>query len=372
MPGLPEPAVHDSYTPAWPDGAAGPTLVAITSNTLCFGGAERQRVVLANGLVERGYEVRVVLIQEDGPLLSQLDQRVNVLRPKRFFNHTIAPPGGGLIITGTTNTECSHAFLWRYAAPRSRRWIVASHTPGTFYERTYPRVLEQLINRSDRLVALSERHLEGLRRHDRLTPPAVIIPNGTDLPPADGVRVGTLDPLRFGVVARLVPQKGIDILLTALAALPQEGLRRWELIVAGWGDELESDRALAVDLGLGDRVRWLGPMDFPEAIQHFDVLVLPSRSEALPMVLIEAMMSGVPVMASAVGSVPELLHDGAHGVLVEPTVAAWSRALTQAISGSVAWEPLATEALSFARSGLTADAMVDRYARVIDGLAVTR
>jgi glycosyltransferase involved in cell wall biosynthesis len=372
MSGLSEPAVHDSHAPAPPEGAAGRTLVAITSNTLCFGGAERQRVVLANGLVDRGYEVRVVLIQDDGPLLEQLDPRVSVLRPRRFFNHSLSPAGGGVMVTGTTNTECSHSFLWRYAEPRRRRWIVASHTPGTFYERTYPRVLETLINRSDRLIALSDRHLLGLRRYDRLEPPAVVIPNGTDLPPADEVRVPTCGHLRFGVVARLVPQKGIDLLLAALAALPAEGILPWELVVAGWGDELDQDRRLAADLGIGDRVRWLGPVDFPDAIRHFDVLVLPSRSEALPMVLIEAMVSGVPVMASAVGSVSELLGDGARGVLVDPTVTAWRYALTRVLRGPFDWSPLATAALAFSRAELTAEVMVDNYARVIDELAVPR
>ncbi|HSL56895.1 MAG TPA: glycosyltransferase [Acidimicrobiales bacterium] len=345
--------------------------VSITSNTLCFGGAERQRVVLANGLLRRGYDVRMVLIQDDGPLLGQLDPQVRVVRPRRFFNHTVSPHDGGVMVTGTTNTECSHACLWRYAAPRSRRWIVASHTPGTFLERTYEPILHHLIVRSDGLIALSERHAEALRAHEGFRLPTAIIPNGTDLAPAPRARSLPPGGLRFGVVGRLVPQKGIDLLLAALAGLPSD-LPPWEVVVAGWGDELDGDRAEAVRLGLGGRVRWLGPVDFPQAIDAFDVLVLPSRSEALPMVLIEAMMSGVPVMASAVGSVPELLGHGRHGTLVEPTADAWRDALVRALGRELPLEQAADAALAHARVELTADAMVDRYARVIDDVAVTR
>jgi glycosyltransferase involved in cell wall biosynthesis len=350
----------------------GRTVVAITSNTLCFGGAERQRVILANGLLVRGYEVRMVLIQDDGPLLDQLDPGVTVLRPHRFFNYTVSPHGGGVMVSGTTNTECSHACLWRYAAPRSRRWIVASHTPGTFIERTYPPILHQLINRADCLVALSHDHVDALHRHDKLTPRAVVVTNGTDLEPVSTARRFPGGRVRFGVVARLVPQKGIDILLAALADLPNDREPPWELVVAGWGEELGRDQALAEALGIRDRVRWLGPVDFPAAAREFDVLVMPSRSEALPMVLIEAMMTGVPVMASTVGSVPELLGRGRYGVLVEPTVVAWRHALGRALEGVVPFASLAAAALEHAKVNLTADAMVDGYARVIDELVVAR
>ncbi|MCW3016472.1 MAG: glycosyltransferase [Solirubrobacterales bacterium] len=118
-------------------------------------------------------------------------------------------------------------------------------------------------------------------------------------------------------VARLEPAKGVDVLLEATRALPDV-----RVVVAGDGPERERLAPLARTghaelLGVRD--------DVGDLLEAADVVCLASRHEALPLSLLEAMRSGRPVVASAVGGIPELLADGA-GVLVAPGDAAALRA----------------------------------------------
>lgn len=112
--------------------------------------------------------------------------------------------------------------------------------------------------------------------------------------------------------------KGIDLLLEATADCVQRGLDLAVVIVGGGRlkDELE---ALGDTLGLSDRVTFTGPVPSGQAVRDYldsaDLFVLPSRSEGLPRVVIEAMARGLPCVATRVGGIPELLDEDA---LVEP------------------------------------------------------
>jgi len=119
-------------------------------------------------------------------------------------------------------------------------------------------------------------------------------------------------------LGRLASVKGIDVLLEALERLKCQDVRP-HLLVVGDGPRRSSLEALADDLGLQTRVRFLGwKADIREVLGAADLLVLPSRNEGYPHAVIEAMAAGIPVIASAVGEVPELVEDGATGFLVPP------------------------------------------------------
>ena len=120
-------------------------------------------------------------------------------------------------------------------------------------------------------------------------------------------------------IGRLVPQKGFDLLLRAFAQAVAAGERDTDLLLAGDGVERANLETLAAELGLGDRVRFLGRVDRPEAVRLFTgcrFFVLPSREEPFGIVNLEAMAAGKPVIATAVGGVPEIVTDGANGLLV--------------------------------------------------------
>lgn len=120
-------------------------------------------------------------------------------------------------------------------------------------------------------------------------------------------------------LGRLEPATGLFDLIEAVAALRPE-VPDVRLVCAGEGDRIAAAR-LAKRLGLGDAVTftgWVGPSGKRALLETAAVFALPSYEEAVPMSLLEAMNAGVPVVASQVGGVPEVVVDGISGFLVAP------------------------------------------------------
>ncbi|MEO7192622.1 MAG: glycosyltransferase, partial [Vicinamibacterales bacterium] len=126
------------------------------------------------------------------------------------------------------------------------------------------------------------------------------------------------DAVVFGTMRRLVFDKGLDVAIRALslaiAAVPGRSLY---FVIAGDGPERQALETLASELGVRDRVRFLGFCTTPwELYPGFDVFLLPSRIEALGVVGPEAMAAGCELIASRVGGIPEIIPDPALGTLV--------------------------------------------------------
>lgn len=121
-----------------------------------------------------------------------------------------------------------------------------------------------------------------------------------------------------GTVGRLSPEKGHDLLLRAFAevhARHPQGI----LLIAGAGPWLKHLRGLTAELGIGKAVRFLGlRRDIETVLAALDVFVLPSRTEGLPVALVEAALAGVPIVATDVDGIPEVIEDGRTGRLVAP------------------------------------------------------
>jgi glycosyltransferase involved in cell wall biosynthesis len=142
-----------------------------------------------------------------------------------------------------------------------------------------------------------------------------VIPNSIelDLPPA----TGSPDGRCLGFLGRLVEQKNPLLLLDVLDALRAEGYR---LVVIGDGPLADELRRRAAALALTDRVEFVGSLPRAQALQRLrsvDVLLMPSLWEGMPLAALEAMAIGVPVVASAVGGLREIIEDGRSGFLVE-------------------------------------------------------
>ena len=123
-------------------------------------------------------------------------------------------------------------------------------------------------------------------------------------------------------VGRLVPLKGLADLAAALGRLHKEGFDfRW--VIVGDGPQRQALEARVAELGFADRVEftgWLRPLseELFRTYRQADVLCLPSYAEGLPLVLIEAMANSVPVVASRVNGVPELVRHEETGLLIDP------------------------------------------------------
>jgi glycosyltransferase involved in cell wall biosynthesis len=153
-----------------------------------------------------------------------------------------------------------------------------------------------------------------------------VVPNGTEIPE---VVARERRPLRRALtVANLRAEKGHDVLIDALAMRPDLGAI--QLDFAGDGPCRASLEQRARDRGVADRVRFLGERhDIQELLRSADFSILPSRTEAFPNSVLEAMAAGLPVIASRTGGICELIEDGVTGVLVPPGDA---DALSQAIA----------------------------------------
>jgi glycosyltransferase involved in cell wall biosynthesis len=173
-----------------------------------------------------------------------------------------------------------------------------------------------------------------------------------------------LDPSRalVGYVGNLVPEKGPDVLVDAAALLRDRGAPV-DVAMIGDGASRRAIEARIARHALRDRVRLLGRRlhdELPTWLAAIDALVLPSRREGCPNVVLEALASGRPVVASAVGGVPELL-DADNGALVPAGDAA---ALADAVARAVArpWDPAALRATV---PSLSWERVADAYERLI-------
>jgi glycosyltransferase involved in cell wall biosynthesis len=201
-------------------------------------------------------------------------------------------------------------------------WV--RHTRRT---KLYYAIDRACLPRYDRVLCVSEdlrgRCLEAGVDEAR----CVLVENGIDAgaypPPLDvaeaRARLG-LAPGRpvVGAAGRLSPEKGFDTLIRSADRLLSAGVD-FDLVIVGEGGEDARLRKLVEGLGRGDRIKLLGHRsDMPEVFRAMDVFALSSLREGLPNVLLEAMASGVPVVATAIAGIPRLVVDGENGLLVPP------------------------------------------------------
>jgi glycogen synthase len=187
-----------------------------------------------------------------------------------------------------------------------------------------PSLLRELFRDADAITACSRQTLNEAIAFTGIDPGARshVVYNGVDLDEFTHVVPVKRDrPFVLGI-GRHVPQKGFDVLLRAFAQLRRnDALANHQLILAGDGAQHEDLRALAHQLDLDDHVDFVGRCDRAATAALFagcSLFVLPSRHEPMGIVNLEAMAAGRPVIACAVGGVPELVVDGETGVLVRP------------------------------------------------------
>lgn len=293
------------------------------------GGAEQVLAYLLEALDPR---YRVTLAGVDEAMVSALAERrpgagTLVLPPVRHKGdlRAIAAHVRGIRGLRPDVLHVNHASPWtgQYAvlagllAPGTRV-VSVEHAVSPTYERVQRAQKRLFARRLAAHVAVGERSARTLEAIAGLRPGSVtVIPNGVPAGPPAPPRPAR-GPAVVGMISRIDRHKGVDVLVRALSDLPEaRGL------IVGDGPALEDVRRLAEETGVGDRVRLTGyDPSARERMMELDVFVLPSRFESLPLGILEAMVAGLPVVATDVGSVSEAVIDGETGLLVEPGDAA--------------------------------------------------
>ncbi len=211
--------------------------------------------------------------------------------------------------------------------------VVTEHIEGHSHSAAQVRLKRRELERADVVTAVSSAVADSLVRDYAVDRAHVrVIPNGAEPPDEVGERpavrrlreelgAGVLRPL-WVCAGRLEEQKGQDVLLEALAEVRRRGLE-FVAVLAGDGRLRGALEARARALGLEANVRFVGQVDdLGPLLAAADAVAMPSRWEGMPLVLLEALARGRPVVVSAVGGVLEVVSDGEHARLVPPGDAA--------------------------------------------------
>jgi len=173
-------------------------------------------------------------------------------------------------------------------------------------------------------------------------------------------------------VGRFSPEKGMDVLLDAFSLLVRQ-VENVCLVLVGDGQERPALEAQVGRLGLGGLVHFAGYSDTPgDFVAEADVLVLPSRSEGIPNAVLEAMAMGKPVVATAVGGVPEVIVDGTSGRLVASEHPAMlARGLEEVLTDPELYQRFVAEGKRRVQEAFSIEARVDKlqalYRDVLSG-----
>jgi glycosyltransferase involved in cell wall biosynthesis len=301
------------------------------------GGLERVVQGLSRGLAARGHGVTVVAVVEKGADTGPLFDPIRAagvrtlslemgarayLRERREIGALLSDLRPHVLHTHGYRPDLLHGDVARRLGIATVTTLHGSSRMGGL-SHLFEWIQERALRRFDAVIAVSRPLVDVLAAkgvpRDRIhyVPNGWVPPESPEPRPAARTRLGLplVGPPVIGWVGRLIPIKGADIFLRALHALAGA---EWQASIVGDGPERQALQSLAGELRIGHRVRFHGAVpDASTLFAAFDAFVLSSRSEGTPMVLLEALGFGLPVVAAAVGGVGDVL-DGDHAGWLAP------------------------------------------------------
>lgn len=298
-------------------------IVMLGTATSTKGGVAAAISAYIGSVLRRRWPILHLPTHTDGPWSTKLNVAVRAY--VRFI---------GLLLRGRVGIvhvhSASDASFWRkssfvaLALAARRPFIFHLHGGGfiDFYNHRAGAlgrpVIRFVLSRAARIVVLSERwaqRIATITNNRRV----VVIPNMVDVPVWSDDAAGARSRCDVLFLGRLEHPKGIYDLLDAAARVQRAGVEL-RLRLAGEG-EVERVRALARALDIEPRVEflgWIGGAEKARALQNSALFLLPSYIENMPVSMLEAMAAGIPVVATTVGGIPDVVRDGVHGRLVAP------------------------------------------------------
>jgi glycosyltransferase involved in cell wall biosynthesis len=292
------------------------------------GGAERQLLYLVRALKERGWQQAVVtfdpgevwdrrLVALDVPFFG-IPRSLHKLRRLWQLRQIVRQQRPTIIHSWSVHTGLYARWLLSYPKPHL---IMRIGSIPTVHKHTGERLRRvpkaSVYAAADCVISNSLAALECLRaagmwlRRSEVISNIVVTHNRAR--PGEAVSVP-----RIVAAGILIPLKGYDVLFRALGELVITGYQ-FELLLAGDGPERSNLEELARDLCISRQVKFMGGIDdVPDLFSTAHMLVHPSRSEGQSNTILDAMAEGLPVIASSVGGIPELISDGKTGILVPP------------------------------------------------------
>jgi L-malate glycosyltransferase len=240
-------------------------------------------------------------------------------------------------------------------------------------EPAYARVTQFSIQSSDRVTAVSRFLAERARVSLGITRPIEVVYNFVD--PAvfvphcrSGLRLAPPDTRVLMHASNFRPVKNIPTVIRIFAEVRKQV--RAKLVMVGDGPEKPPAEQLARELGVDRDVLFLGNQDcMEELLPLADVFLLPSSSESFGLVALEAMSAEVPVVASRIGGLPEVVEDGVTGFLHEVTdIGGYVGSVLRLLRDEKLRRAMGHRARRVARERFDVDDMVDRYIQVYDSL----
>ena len=356
---------------------------------LAPGGAERVAVHIAKGVDPDRYETAILSL---GPrvgsdleqLLDEARIEIKCLGKTPGFDHRMYPRLLRLFSNWQPDIVHTHIQVLRYVLPttlvfRNTRFLHTVHNLAEYEVEPRARWIQRYSFRHGVVpIAVAEKVALSLKQLYQIQDCKVIlngIPTGQYARPRmtreEWRRRESFadDDVLFVSVARFAPQKNHSLLLNAFACGPGHDSKA-HLVLVGDGKNKDQLEAQARDLGIRNQVRFLGlRTDIPEVLGAMDVFALSSDFEGNPLSVMEAMASGLPIVSTAVGGIPDSVEDRKEGMLVRPgDVTELASSMTLLLREKESRREFGRAAARRAREQFDVSKMVEAYGEVYDEL----
>jgi len=360
------------------------------------GGGGRAANDICKGLVARGHSVTVLTAHMQGLPFEEYKDGIHLVRISSFRRETfgasfitmlayvLAGLWAGLRLIRLDRPDVIHthfavpsgALAWALSVFTGIPYILTAHlgdVPGGVPEKTgkWFRWLEPFTQpiwkRAKKVIAVSEHTRQLALKHYHVN--VEVIPNGADIKQLTPAKIKVNIPPRLVFAGRFVPQKNPFAIIKTLSQLKD---LQWNCSMLGDGPLFEDVKREIEKAGMNERFYlpgWVTPDVVLEEFSKSDILFMPSLSEGLPVVGVQALATGLAIVASEIGGFLDLVDNGENGYLIDvQDVPAFSRTLREIISNPKVLLQLREASLEKAHE-FDIQKVVDQYQKIIQDLA---